>query len=770
MRGLANRHAIIVMVMSAAGLLWTLFINGAVPALATPTLGQAASMMGYAQSFANQHWYSLHAHAFGYPVSTPLATGLPLAWVAGWAVRCGAGAADAYSLAVAFWLAVGYFGAYRLARMCGTLAYLPALSAAAWMSMPMIWAHQGYSSLGLGLAMLPLYVSSSMAVLDAQAMRMPHRVRIAIWFIVLCIVAIFMDGYTFVMFGVAAAILFASRLVKKNDSRTQLIRFAGPIYALGFIAAFLAYSRYMGRSGFDPTSLDFFRGWALDLAFLAVPPSGEFVLWDWLGWARPRSEALYFGDASVWTTTFALPLAAAGVCCMLFTSRRDARMWGLLAVAVFGLYMALGPTVKLDSVKPQGISDQLMPAHLGLIPTGNALLTEHLPGFRSMRASYRWEALFLLGMWGLIALKAGRSEPSRTWRWGLLYTVLIGSSTPHPLVLWNDYRSFHRDFASIDREVALPLAARVPAGSRVFFMPYTNDVMANYLSPKLRIVSYNVGGDKQIEIARSQWPAQLRAFEMNRFDATDVPRIRDALLDGVVDVVVVPYFNSLWAAHMWPCVAEARGYSNFTRDIYRRDDFLCPNQIRANDTANIAALSHEEYLNVDSQPLFVVVTLKPKFADEEGREVARSRLLSDVTFPIDTVDDARMAALVLGAGWYPHEPANRWSDGEAVVTLPVPPSCVKTGCKAVFRLAAFAASATRPVAVSLTVGDGSTPATSATLVDENEHELALAIPGGHAIVTVHLTVPAAASPAALGMSADARVLGISLRRVDIQPQ
>jgi hypothetical protein len=769
MKIVVSRHSIVVMGLFAAGLLWSLFVNGAVPMLATPTLGQAASMMGYAQSFANQHWYSLHAHAFGYPVATALATGLPLAWVAGWAVRLGAGAADAYSLATALWITVGYVGAHRFARMCGARAYLPALSAAAWMSLPMVWAHQGYSSLGLGLAMLPLYVSSAMAVLDSGAVRLPQRFPVAVWFIGLCLVAIFMDGYTFMMFGVAAAILFVFRLATDHQGRVHLLKFAVPVYVVGFIAAFLVYSHYVGRSGFESAPLDFFRGWGLDVTFLGMPPSGEFWLWDGLGWAQPRSEARYFGDASVWTTTFALPLAVAGIYCMFSTRKRDARMWALLAIAVFGFYMALGPTLKINSVKPETTADQSMPAHMGLMPTGNALLSEYLPGFRNMRASYRWEALFLLGMWGLIAVRAGRATPVRTWPWGVMYVVLIVSSMPHLLAQWNDYRNFHRDFTTIDRDVAAPLAARIPPGSRVFFVPYTNDVMVNYLSPKLGIVAYNVGGDKQIDIARSQWPVHLRQFEMNRFDETDVSRIRTVLLDGDVDVVVVPYFNSLWAAHLWPCVAEAKGYSEYLLDIFRpRGDFLCPSQIRTNDVAKIAALSGDEYLHVDNQPLFALVTLKREYASEAGRQRARARLLSGVTYPLDVVGDAKSAGLVLGEGWNSPEPVNRWSQSKAELTLPMPSSCVENGCKAVFRFITFAASPTRPVEVSLTMANRPAVKTSVTLVDEAEHELVLAIPKGVGVVTVNLDVPAAVSPAVLGMSSDGRVLGISLKRIDLQ--
>src|ERR1700754_2253574 len=213
-----NRTSACAMVALIVGVLWTLLVNGALPFVGMPTMGQAAFMMGYAQAFADQHWYAIHARSFGYPVPTSLATGLPLAWLAGWFVRMGAQTYDAYAAAVAFWLVAGYVGAYRLAKHFGASVILAALAAATWMTLPMVWAHQSYSSLALGMALLPLYLCSALTLFDPLVASTWRKGCAATIFVALCVVALFMDGYTFMMFASASAVLFAFQLITRPST------------------------------------------------------------------------------------------------------------------------------------------------------------------------------------------------------------------------------------------------------------------------------------------------------------------------------------------------------------------------------------------------------------------------------------------------------------------------------------------------------------------------------------------------------------------------
>lgn len=767
-----DRGTVLVALALFAGLAWSLIVNGAVPYAGMPTMGQAASMMGYAQAFADQHWYSMHARSFGFPVPTSLATGLPLAWIAAWFIRSGMATYDAYAAAAAFWLLASYVGAFRLARILGAHALMAALAATCWMTLPIVWAHASYSSLALGIAMLPLYLSSAMALTNTTTPTPTPSARARLYamleFVGLCVISLFMDGYTFMMFVVASGIVLVYRIASDRSNWLVTMRSALPGYLVGFPGAYFLYTGYMGRSAFAPAPLEFFRGWGLDLTFLVKPTHGQFLLWDWLGWSSVRNDDVFFGDASVWNTTFGLPLLMAGLACFLCIRKRDSRAWLFLIVAMAGLYMSLGPSLKIDAVKPVGTTGPFMDAGIGLMSTGSALLSSAVPGFRAMRAAYRWDALFLLGMWCLVTLAAARAVTTRRKAWVGLYAVLMLSTTPHVMDAWGDYKGYRTGLASIDREIATPLSQRIRAGSRIFFVPFSNDVMANYLSPRLGVTTYNVGGDKQIEIARERWPADLQKLSMNHFDSSDVPTIRAALLAREADVVIIPYFDTLWAAHLWPCVAEASGFSDWTLALFAANKgFLCPAQLKAAYAQPVAALAGDRQLSVDQQPLFTLVTLRSEhLSDEEQREARKARA-TRVHYPLNIPGDPE-SDLVLGGGWHDREPVNRWSEAQASLTLPIPEECRKGGCSVELHVVAFAASTARPMPVAIHAGetpDEVASTAAVTIRDDDVHGIIVPLPASSAEITLHMEVPAATSPQALGVNVDNRVLGVSLRDV-----
>lgn len=750
-----------------AGFAWTLFINGAVPGLATPTIGQAASVLGYAQAFADQHWYAIHARSVGYPVPAAVATGLPLAWVAGWFLRIGLMGADAYASAMALWLAVAFWGACRLARVFGVSPWLSAIAAATWMSMPMVWGHQGYSSLACGMAMLPLYLWSAWQVSGMRERMGVRAVHSILPFVALCVIALFMDGYTFMMFAVAASLIFVFRFMTE-PRRWRMTAEVAPIYVVGFGGAYVLYALFVGRSAFDPAPLDFFRGWALDITYAAKPTAGELWIWDLLGWGATRDGTLDFGDASVWTTTFVLPLLLLAAACMFLPTRRDGRVWLCVAIAGVGLYMALGPSLKIGVTKPPGIQDAMMPPSMGIMPTGNAFITTHVPGFGSMRAAYRWEALFVLGLWALVAWRVGRATRIRDCAWALAYVAVILLSIPDPSLQWMDYTTFRRDFGAIDRDVVKPMSVDLAPGSLVLFLPITNDILAHYLAPRLHVTTYNVSGDKQLDISRAAWPARISAFRMGAFDEGDVPRVRDVLLQHEADAVVIPYFNGLNSAHVWPCPRESHGYSPYKLSLLKGSTGVyCPAEGRSAYAAAIAALREDPFVSVVESALFAVIKLRPEYSGPEGRQRAEEKMVVGVTYPLEVAADAGAAAPVLESGWYPPETNLRWSSGKASLRLPQPDSCRASGCAISLTISAFAASAQRPVVIDATVAGAPGTTNRLTLTDTAHHELVVTLPPGAKVVHLALDVPRAASPAELGMSADPRVLGLSLYRIDM---
>lgn len=79
--------------------------------------------------------------------------------------------------------------------------------------------------------------------------------------------------------------------------------------------------------------------------------------------------------------------------------------------------MALGPYLKINSIKPEQMQinsphqqSALMPAELAILPTGNAWVSESIPGFNVIRASYRWSALGIFALWMLVIVWVSQVE------------------------------------------------------------------------------------------------------------------------------------------------------------------------------------------------------------------------------------------------------------------------------------------------------------------------------------------------------------------------
>ncbi len=365
-----------------------------------PTLGQAVAMMGFSESFASDSILTIYSHYFGHPTPAALVMGLPVAYPAEFLIRGGMHAADAYAAMAAVWLSLAFVGAFLFARLFGAKAEFSALMALLWMSMPVVWAHASYSSLSFGIALMPLYLFLACRIfaIPEGAAGKAGTVHYLL-FVVACITSAFMDGYSFMMFAVAASFIGVYAFIRSRRLRRHLLVSALPVHLAGFGFAALLYVSYVGGSLFEPAVLDHFRGWGVDLTFLAAPTQGMQWLWDGLHLSVPRSADQFFGDASVWQTTFSLPLIVVGLVSWWRLRSRSRLAHAFVILAVLGLWLAMGPSVKIDSTKPEPMG-VLMPANLAIAPTGNAFLDENIPGFNDMRATYRWSALMIFSLLG----------------------------------------------------------------------------------------------------------------------------------------------------------------------------------------------------------------------------------------------------------------------------------------------------------------------------------------------------------------------------------
>ncbi|ADU64985.1 hypothetical protein Selin_0228 [Desulfurispirillum indicum S5] len=539
-----------------------LVIQGAVPFLAIPTLGQAVWTVGFGQSFLNQSLMAIHATNMGAPEPAAIAFGLAGAYTTTLLLALGLEAPNAYATMAALWFTIAYYGAWRLSRYLGLSPNLAILSALTWMSLPIIWNHASYSMLSMGIALLPTYIWSTLNLAWHSRQSSPRRKPAIALYLALCLISIFMDGYTFMMFATATAAIYLATYWQNPSQRRQILFQLAPVIFLGLSLAYTLFALYIGQSTYERAPISFFRGWGLDLSFIAVPTQGVHWFWDALGLSIPRSAETYFGDASVWVTTFALPLVLTSAIALYPTLKHTRKIVTILVLlAAIGYYMSLGPSLKINSTKPHPTPDGGMQASHAIAPTANAVISRYLPGFNNMRASYRWSALGMLGSWAIVNLALARTPMPRAKRITLAtltFTLLITSNLPHLQRKWQSNHKNYQAFQQIQQTILVDLKLDTRPGEYVAFLPYRNDFLVNYLASAARIRAYNIGGDKNLAQARANWPMTLRQYPMAVIDEHFVSRTITLLTETTADTVVLPHIDMLWAAHYWPYPTEHR--------------------------------------------------------------------------------------------------------------------------------------------------------------------------------------------------------------------
>jgi hypothetical protein len=546
-------------------------IYGSIPFYSAPVMGQLVWVSSFAQSFANDGWFTVFSHNFGYPKAAPIAFGLPGALVEGALLRVTTlSAANAYSFMTVGYLALAGWGAIRCAQRIG-LSYRAAVFAAVvWLTMPMVWAHAVYSMLSIGIALLPFYLNQALRVCRIDNTHVSTVAGNAFSFAATAVLSVFMDGYTFVMFALATFILLAVEGLADRVRLRSVAVVSLPICIVGFAVAYLLYVTFLGFPLFTPYPLDFFRGWGVDVTMLVFPTKGLFWFWDQFGMGLDRNDQFYYGDASVWTTTFSLFLGLFG-CLGFFVARRQKIAVAFLAIAIIGTYLSLGPSLKVHSLRPQadivaGNFSPLMPATNAVMSTGSAYLSEYAPGFKNMRASYRWLALGLLGLWALFAMLIGELERRKHTGWAFVLIVLtVVCNLPKPHVMASQsvvnpstarvkLRAPHHwqeSLRDVNETLVASFKRQIRPGSVIAFVPQGNDFLAAYLAAEANAKTYNAGGDKNVEIAKSGWPADIQALF-----ASDPGHLGAAIEQTLkahdADYVVLPFVDLLWDAHEWP--------------------------------------------------------------------------------------------------------------------------------------------------------------------------------------------------------------------------
>jgi hypothetical protein len=173
-----------------------------------------------------------------------------------------------------------------------------------------------------------------------------------------------------------------------------------------------------------------------------------------------------------------------------------------------------------------------------------------------MRAAYRWLALTVFSGWLLLILLLSARKRADALLAAALASGVAIINLPHMAWKWNQDAHNREMLLRIDSDLARDMREVLEPHERVAFLPYRNDFLVNYLAARLDIVSYNIGGDKNLHEARRHWPKTMREFREASVDEAFPGHVILLLARKEADCVVLPYVDMLWGAHRWPSPPE----------------------------------------------------------------------------------------------------------------------------------------------------------------------------------------------------------------------
>lgn len=728
------------------------YVNNLIPWATLPTLGQVLWTLGFAKSITHNVPFDFYAHDFGYPAAAPISFGLSAVIPISILLRFGLDGNIAYTLVFLFFFVLSYFSVYKFSRGFGNSKLVSQLAATLWLCLPVVTNHADYSMLSLGIALIPFYLLTSFAFIKNKDFYFSKEFIIkSVLFYITVLISVFMDGYTFVILAISACLFFIIYFYNecKNYKRVIVI---GIMMLLGFGFAYLAYTGFINKSEYSKDPIEVFRGWGIDVTYLIIPSYSISWISDFLNLSAIRTTEEQFGDASVWNTTFSLPLIAMGLW-GIFKANKSKFKNILLCLFLFSFYMSLGPSLKIESVKPEGYNEEnstintmIMPEEYSVIPTGNELLYKHVPGVNSMRATYRWSVLMLFSLMILFLMSCSKYNQKYI---SIVILISIFVYMPNLGANLREGVKYNVSYKEINETLIEKFKEDIPKNTIVAFLPWGNDFFVNYISPYSGFKAYNIGGDKNLDIAKAEWPESLLAFH-NSLNGRGIEDIKHIFFSSDADYLIIPYFDLLWSAHVWPCQSNAEMVS------HKNNDFVlaCLKARRESYKNILSDLKNSQDFIIRENQFYAVVQIKNKF------------LNYPVTASLKNFGDGDIRR-VLGNGWYPLEDEHVWSLPKATLILSPKREGGAGFVKIHFNV--YGAAKDKNKAVNFTLTQGDYMKRVKILSEGITQDVDIPLPHIDIKSHVNIEVEDPKSPSeTINGSTDNNLLGISLISVDIK--
>ena len=371
----------------------SVFLVAALTNLSMPNHVQRFWCMGYAESLANSTPFSVYAETITIAPS-PIALGLPHVYLMSFLIRAGVNAFYAYDIVVVFWLVLSMFGCYRICRFLRLDPNLSAVLPLFVLTLPAITLHHGYSVLGIGYMLFPFYAWTAIVLFKASSPK--EKAYAAALFLPTVVVALFMDGYSFVMATVLMGGIYLAFFSGKN---WKMHLFCDPVIILvSYAVAYLLYTAFIGRHWISYQRSVFNCFQAHFISYFLPGKISLSVLGDFFSYRPPFFKMEYAQHF-----LFCAPLLLADILLLIVNWKQlhaRWRYWLLWAMVLGAFWLSLGPDIFLLSGKT--------------IPSGNWFLYRYFPGFTVMRATARWGILVNILLAAMLYVSLVDSKLKRT--------------------------------------------------------------------------------------------------------------------------------------------------------------------------------------------------------------------------------------------------------------------------------------------------------------------------------------------------------------------
>ena len=613
--------------------------------LYAPNFIQKFWCMGYAESLANSRLFSVYAETITVAPS-PIAFGLPHVYLMSFLVRTGIDAYYAYDLVFAFWILLSFYSSYKICCFLNIDEKLSAILPVFLLTHPAILEHHSYSVLGIGYMLIPFYVYTALVLFKAQGLK--QKLASASLFVLMCTLALFNDGYSFIMTMMIIGGLYITFFNKDNWRGHLLCN--SVIIALAIIIAYVLYSVFIKKNGWEHYPRNAYNVFQAFFTSYILPVKGSWsILGEYFFYKHP------FPENYTQNCYFCIPLLVVNIVLLfsagrkLFSKWQYWLMWGMILISV---WLSLGPDIALTNNKT--------------IPSGNWFIYKYLPGFKVMRATARWGILVNILLIGIFYVSLGASDLKKKTLVTIFCIVYFFNFLPSPFSIKTMINAY-RNEKHIRNNLEKDLRGKIKPHETVLFIPFRNNFSHLYWGSVNKANTWNTGCDKNVSMLCDRLPSEIlplthHIFEtqmeshLNEINACDIV---DILLCTAVDVVIFDY-NSC-------CPIAIPPFNN----LMKNDAVKLETYLLATGCIDIEHSLHFSYYRLNKVgKRYKSVSLK-----EKKTFTNKQRIKIITTHSMQKIDLGRLVKInsipQYSKGFYQFEETGRWAGTNCNLFLPL---------------------------------------------------------------------------------------------------